>query len=92
MCGTRRSVLAKDQPCRRRHRAIGNIMEKLLLRVEEVAESTGLSRATINREIRSGRLLSVKIGRCRRIPHQALENFVRDLTRQHKEAAAGGTK
>jgi excisionase family DNA binding protein len=52
---------------------------RLLLTPEEAAESLGVSRSLVYELIGSGRLESVRIGTCRRIPIGALEMFVEDL-------------
>lgn len=59
--------------------------ERILLRPEEVASRTGLSRSVIYQKLATGELESVKIGRARRIPVRALEAFVESL-RQHPAA------
>ncbi len=53
--------------------------ERLLYRVEEAGQELGLSRATVFELLSSGELDSVTIGRSRRIPRQALEEFVARL-------------
>jgi excisionase family DNA binding protein len=50
-----------------------------LLTVPEAMSALRLSRATIYELIRSGELGSVKVGRCRRIPAQAVAAFVAEL-------------
>lgn len=50
-----------------------------LLTVPEAITALRLSRATIYNLIRSGELGSVKVGRSRRIPAQALTAFVAGL-------------
>jgi excisionase family DNA binding protein len=52
---------------------------KYLYRPEEAAEVLSLSRATIYELMADGLITSVKIGRSRRIPHEALEAFVASL-------------
>ncbi len=53
---------------------------RLLLTAEEAAERLSLSRTTIYELIRYGDLESVRIGRARRIPAEALGRFVERLT------------
>ena len=53
-------------------------MDKLLLRVPEAAESTGLSRSTIYELISSGDLPSVKVGRVIRVRVDALREWVQN--------------
>src|SRR5436190_1596406 len=50
--------------------------EALLLRIPEVAERLGLSRTSVYKLINSGHLPSVSIGRARRIPTSAVEEYV----------------
>jgi excisionase family DNA binding protein len=57
-------------------------MERLLLTVEEAAEQLRLGRSTVFDLIRSGELRSVKIGRSRRIPLDALREFARRLSEE----------
>lgn len=53
--------------------------EKAFYRLDEVAEILGLSRRTIYRMIKDGRLVSVKFGPgSQRIPHQALDNLINE--------------
>jgi excisionase family DNA binding protein len=48
----------------------------LLLTVEEAAERLRIGRSLAYELVQSGELVSVKLGRCRRIPVAALEDFV----------------
>ncbi|MCL4423100.1 MAG: helix-turn-helix domain-containing protein [Actinobacteria bacterium] len=50
--------------------------QPLLLTPEEAAEILRISRAHLYELILSGLIRSIKIGRCRRIPPSALEEFV----------------
>jgi len=50
-----------------------------LLTVEQAAEALAVGRSTLYQLLQAGRLRSVKIGRCRRIPRQSLDEFVRGL-------------
>jgi excisionase family DNA binding protein len=59
-------------------------VEKLLYRIEEVVILTGLSRATLFREMAEGKLRVVKIGRSTRITADELYRYVDVL-----KAAAG---
>lgn len=52
---------------------------QLLNTPEGAAETLGLSRTKIFSLIKSGELRSVKIGRARRIPTEALEEYVARL-------------
>ena len=49
---------------------------KLLLRAEEVASVLGISRSQVFILIATGELESVTIGRSRRVPVEAVEEFV----------------
>ncbi len=52
---------------------------RLLLRPEEVAKALGVGRTMVFELIRSGELRSVKIGKSRRIPTQAVREYVEGL-------------
>ncbi|MBB6346092.1 excisionase family DNA binding protein [Nonomuraea muscovyensis] len=54
-------------------------LERRLLRVPEVMALLGLSRWQVYNLIRSGELESVKVGRSRRVPVAALDEFVAQL-------------
>ena len=53
--------------------------ERLCYRVDEAAEALQLSRSLIYELIRSGRLRSVKAGRRRLVPVEALKEYVASL-------------
>jgi excisionase family DNA binding protein len=55
------------------------LMHKLLFTAEEAAEIIGVGRTKMYELLRVGAVRSVRIGRCRRIPHDALVAFVDDL-------------
>ncbi|MGH8973759.1 MAG: excisionase family DNA-binding protein [Acidimicrobiia bacterium] len=55
-------------------------MDKLLLTPEEAAERLSVGRSRVFELISSGRLRSVRIGASRRIPADALVDFVNALT------------
>jgi excisionase family DNA binding protein len=57
-------------------------MDKLLLKPEEAAELLGVGRSRVYDLMRSHLLLSVKIGRSRRVPAAALRDYVTALARQ----------
>jgi excisionase family DNA binding protein len=52
---------------------------RLLLRPEEVAQTLGIGRTTVFELMRSGELRSVKIGVSRRIPADAVTEYVAGL-------------
>ncbi|MEX1038813.1 MAG: helix-turn-helix domain-containing protein [Acidimicrobiia bacterium] len=54
-------------------------MEKLLLKPEEAAEILSIGRSKVYELIGTGELASVRIGACRRIPAEALSDFVAGL-------------
>jgi excisionase family DNA binding protein len=51
----------------------------LLLTVEEAADAQRISRSKAYEEVADGRLSSVKIGWCRRVPVEALARYVAGL-------------
>ncbi|MBO0713897.1 MAG: helix-turn-helix domain-containing protein [Acidimicrobiales bacterium] len=54
-------------------------MDKRMLTALEVAEILGIGRTKVFELMASGELESVAIGRCRRVPIEALEAFVDGL-------------
>jgi excisionase family DNA binding protein len=52
---------------------------RLLLTVEEAAELLAVGRTTVFHLIRTGQLSTVRIGRLRRVPLDALHRLTRDL-------------
>jgi excisionase family DNA binding protein len=55
---------------------------KYLWRVEEVAELLGICRSRVFGLITAGELTSVKIGKSRRVPDDAVRAYVESLTRE----------
>ena len=55
-------------------------MTKLLLTVREAADMLGIGRSKTYELINRGALRSVQIDGCRRVPAQALEEYVSELT------------
>ncbi|PZS33003.1 MAG: transcriptional regulator [Pseudonocardiales bacterium] len=55
-------------------------MEKLLLTAEESAELLSIGRSKVYELMAGGVLPSVKVGRCRRIPRKAIDDFVESLS------------
>lgn len=53
---------------------------KLLLRVSEVAERLSVARSKAYMMVRSGELVSVKLGKSVRVPAQSLQQYVDGLT------------
>ena len=58
---------------------MGTTATKLLLSVEEAADLLGVSRTTVYDLLRTRTLGSVRIGRCRRISLDALQEYVERL-------------
>lgn len=57
---------------------------KLLLTPEEAAEALGVKRTFLYSLLMSGQLVSIKVGRARRIPVIALQGYVEYLTQTQK--------
>ena len=55
-------------------------MDKLLLSPEEAAEALGVGRSRVYDLMRTRELLSVRIGKSRRVPVAALRSYVERLT------------
>jgi len=53
--------------------------ERLLLTVEEAAEQLGIGRTLIYKLISSGEIESIRIGRLRRVPTAAIQEYARRL-------------
>jgi excisionase family DNA binding protein len=53
--------------------------ERLLVTVDQVAARLGIGRSTAYALVMTGRIPSVKIGRCRRVSCAALQAFVDQL-------------
>jgi excisionase family DNA binding protein len=54
-------------------------MDKLLLTTTEAAAQLGVGRSTVYVLLKSGELASVRIGRSRRVPSEAVRTFVSKL-------------
>lgn len=54
-------------------------MERLLLTAKEAADALGIGRSKVYELIMSGELESVRIGGSRRVPVEALRDFVNEL-------------
>lgn len=64
-------------------------MSRILYETEEVAEKLSIGLTTAKSLIKSGDLRSIKIGRARRVPADALQEYVQRLDReQNGESAA----
>jgi len=62
--------------------------DRVLLTVDEVCGRLHLSRPVVYELINAGRVRSIKIGRARRIPARALEEFVAIELGDHGPGAA----
>lgn len=62
--------------------------ERLMYPPAEAGEKLGVGRSTVYELIASGELESVKVGRCRRIPADALEAFVARIRAEQSVPAA----
>lgn len=51
-------------------------MDKLLLRVEDVADLLAIGRTSVYTLIKAGELASVKIGGSRRVPSTAVQHYL----------------
>jgi excisionase family DNA binding protein len=58
----------------------GAAQERLLLRPEEVADALAVGRTAVFELIRTGELRSVKIGKSRRIPADAVVDYIAGLS------------
>jgi excisionase family DNA binding protein len=56
------------------------VQARLLLRPEEAAQALGVGRTTVYELLRTGELRSVRIGALRRIPTDALAEYVAGLS------------
>lgn len=63
--------------------------DRLLLRIEEAAERLGIGRSLMYRLVLSGEVQSVPVGRLRRVPCDALTEYVDRLRRESEAAIAG---
>jgi excisionase family DNA binding protein len=55
------------------------VQPRLLLRIEEAAEQLGIGRSLMYRLVLAGEVQSVPVGRLRRIPSEALTEYVERL-------------
>jgi len=67
------------------------VPEQLLYSVEDAIEATQLGRTTLFSVMASGEIQSVKIGRRRMIPADALRDYVRGLVAKATEGADHAT-
>jgi excisionase family DNA binding protein len=62
--------------------------DQLLLRIPEAAERLSLSRSATYVLVLTGALPSIRIGRARRVPAAAIEQFVAEKLAEHAVAAS----
>jgi excisionase family DNA binding protein len=65
------------------------VATKMLLTIDEACELIGVKRSKLYELIASDSIESVRIGRARRIPADALEEYVARLRADARELAAG---
>lgn len=61
----------------------GTSAPRLLLTIEQAAERLGVGRSTMYGLVLDGEVESVRIGRLRRIPHDALTDYLDELRGRH---------
>lgn len=64
-------------------------MSRILYPTDEVAQQLGVGLTTAKALVKSGELRSVKIGRSRRVPADALHEYVRRLDAEQNGDSAG---
>ncbi|MCM3846353.1 helix-turn-helix domain-containing protein [Pseudonocardia sp. DR1-2] len=62
-------------------------MNRVFLTAEEAADALHISRSKIYDLIRNGDIVSIKIGRLRRVPVDAVQDFARRLIEAGEDAA-----
>lgn len=63
-------------------------MPRILYPVDEVAQQLGVGLTTAKALIKNGALRSVKIGRARRVPAEALHEYVQRLDAEQNDTVA----
>jgi excisionase family DNA binding protein len=63
----------------------------VLVRVEQAAKQLGISRTVAFRLVAEGALVSVKIGRARRVPQEAIDAYVAGLLAAQHQGGGDGT-
>jgi len=71
-------------------RIFSQFPETRMLTVEEVANELRVSKETVRRWVRSGRLSCLKLPRGIRIPNEVIKDFIRTNLQQHKELGRRG--
>jgi excisionase family DNA binding protein len=54
-------------------------LDRQLLTLEEVQDALHMGQTSVKRMIATGQLVSLKIGKSRRVPAEAVRKYVRDL-------------
>lgn len=62
------------------------VPERAMYRVEEACRLLSLSRSEVYEQIRAGRLRTVKQGRARRVPAEAIQEYVQLLVTESEGA------
>ncbi|ALE78643.1 helix-turn-helix domain-containing protein [Pseudonocardia sp. HH130629-09] len=62
-------------------------MNRVFLTAEEAADALHISRSKVYDLIRNGDIVSIKIGRLRRVPVDAVQDFARRLIEAGEDAA-----
>lgn len=62
-------------------------MNRVFLTAEEAADALHISRSKVYDLIRNGDIVSIKIGRLRRVPVDAVQHFARRLIEAGEDAA-----
>ncbi|MBN9738041.1 MULTISPECIES: helix-turn-helix domain-containing protein [unclassified Pseudonocardia] len=62
-------------------------MNRVFLTAEEAADALHISRSKVYDLLRNGDLVSIKIGRLRRVPVDAVQDFARRLIEAGEDAA-----
>ena len=60
-------------------------MEKVLLRIDEAADLLGIARSHVYRYIQKGELYSIKLGKSRRVPRDAIDRFIERLKADQRD-------
>lgn len=61
-------------------------MDKMLLSPEQAAEVIGVYPSMVRQWVKTGKLPHIRIGRCIRIPAQAVEAFAHNLIQDAKKS------
>ena len=66
-------------------------MDELLIPIEEAARRIGVGRSHFYEMLRRGEIVSVRLGRSRRVPVSALEDFVQQKLQSDASDASEGS-